>query len=378
MAFTFRTLRTRERRQGFAILVLALPLALAPDVAHSQQLACTGLEFFRSDSSGHMIALDLARSEAGVWSLTHSRIDHDGGNRAKRFSVQENAVDIVLEDLPAEFHGTLSPNGMAVVGEWTSGGRRIPMRIQCMPDVSAQPHPASHDTRFIAVEPDVKLEVLDWGGTGRPLIFIHGMNQTAHDFDGFIPKLGGGYHAYAITRRGAGRSSAPDTGYSADRLGDDVLAVMDSLRIVRAVLVGHSYGGAELSAVGSRHPERVAGLVYLDAAMGYAFLDPSLPDPFGGNGPNGLRCPCSYLEKLNKGMHAYRHLEVPALAIYAMGPDFEEKDGLGRSNAMQAESFERNVHGSRVVRIPNATHYVFRSNEAQVLSEMRSFIAGLP
>jgi non-heme chloroperoxidase len=367
-----------RRQQRFALIAIAMFATLPLEVARTQALTCTGLEFFRSDSSGHMVALDLARSDRGVWSLTHARIDHDGGNHAKSVSVDGNAISVVLDDLPAEFHGTLSPNATAVVGEWSSGGRRVPMRIQCTHDASAQPHTAAHRTQFIAVEPQVRLEVLDWGGTGQPLIFIHGMNQTAHDFDAFIPRLGGDYHVYAITRRGAGQSSAPDTGYSADRLGDDVLTVMDSLQIARAVLIGHSYGGAELSSVGSRHPERVNGLIYLDAAMGYAFLDPSVPDPFGGAGPNGLRCPCSYLEKLNKGMHAYRHLDVPALAIYAMGPDFNEKDALGRSNAMQADSFERNVRGARVVRIPNATHYVFRSNEAEVLGAMRSFLATLP
>jgi non-heme chloroperoxidase len=79
---------------------------------------------------------------------------------------------------------------------------------------------------------------------------------------------------YGITRRGFGASSTPESGYSADRLSDDVLAVMDALKIERPVLVGHSHGGDELSSVGSRHPEKVAGLIYLEAGYGYAFYDP--------------------------------------------------------------------------------------------------------
>jgi pimeloyl-ACP methyl ester carboxylesterase len=66
--------------------------------------------------------------------------------------------------------------------------------------------------------------------------------------------------------------------YAADRLGDDVLAVMDSLKLNRPVLIGHSLGGEELSSVGSRHPEKVAGLIYLDAAYGYAYYDRSRGD----------------------------------------------------------------------------------------------------
>lgn len=78
-----------------------------------------------------------------------------------------------------------------------------------------------------------------------------------------------------ITRRGLGASSAPVTGYSADRLGKDVLAVMDALRIDRPVLIGHSLAGEELSYIGSQDPKKIAGLIYLDAGYGYAFYNPS-------------------------------------------------------------------------------------------------------
>src|SRR5208282_5629184 len=61
--------------------------------------------------------------------------------------------------------------------------------------------------------------------------------------------------------------------YSSDRLGDDVVAVMDALKISRPILVGHSIAGEELSSVGSRFPEKVSGLVYLDAGYGYALYD---------------------------------------------------------------------------------------------------------
>jgi pimeloyl-ACP methyl ester carboxylesterase len=72
-----------------------------------------------------------------------------------------------------------------------------------------------------------------------------------------------------------GASSAPVTGYSADRLGKDVLAVMDALRIDRPVLIGHSLAGEELSYIGSQDPKKIAGLIYLDAGYGYAFYNPS-------------------------------------------------------------------------------------------------------
>src|SRR5215475_14461428 len=137
---------------------------------------------------------------------------------------------------------------------------------------------ATHTVQFVSVENDVRLEVLDWGGSGRPVVLLAGAGYTAHAFDDFAPKLIRAYHVYGITRRGFGRSSSPESGYSADRLGDDVLAVIESLKLNRPVLVGHSIAGEELSSVGSRYPERVAGLIYLDAGYPYAYYDPSLGD----------------------------------------------------------------------------------------------------
>src|ERR1700735_284452 len=84
-----------------------------------------------------------------------------------------------------------------------------------------------HIVQFVLVEKDVKLEVLDWGGSGKPLIFLAGAGDTAHRFDGFAPQFTKQHHVYGITRRGFGASGSPaptQGNYSADHLGDDVLA----------------------------------------------------------------------------------------------------------------------------------------------------------
>lgn len=44
----------------------------------------------------------------------------------------------------------------------------------------------------------------------------------------------------------------------------------------------------------------------------------------------------------------------------------------------QVNAFENGVPSARVVRLPHANHYVFRSNEADVLREMNAFIGSLP
>jgi pimeloyl-ACP methyl ester carboxylesterase len=80
--------------------------------------------------------------------------------------------------------------------------------------------------QFVTVDEGVRLEVLDWGGAGRPIVLLAGLGNTAHVFDDFAPKLASGYHVYGITRRGFGASSVLAAGYDAYRLGDDVIAVL--------------------------------------------------------------------------------------------------------------------------------------------------------
>src|ERR1700684_1612173 len=133
-------------------------------------------------------------------------------------------------------------------------------------------------TQFVGVQPDVKLEVLDWGGTGRNLVLLAGGGSTAHVYVSLGPKLALHYHVIGITRRGSGQSSAPQTGYEARRLGDDVVAVLDALHIADPILVGHSIAGEELSAISTYHPGRTAALIYLDAGSTFALYNPKYGD----------------------------------------------------------------------------------------------------
>jgi len=64
----------------------------------------------------------------------------------------------------------------------------------CTGNLSAQEpvpwhDPSPHSIQFVTVDENVKLEVLDWGGSGKPLVLLAGLGNTAHVFDDFAPKL---------------------------------------------------------------------------------------------------------------------------------------------------------------------------------------------
>ena len=311
--------------------------------------------------------------------------------------------------------------------------------------------PSPHNVQFEMVEDGVRLEVLDWGGSGRNIVLLTGSGNTAHVFDDFAPKLTANGHIYGITRRGFGSSSHPESGYNDQRLADDVLRVLDLLNIRAPVLVGHSMAGSEMTTLGAQHSDRLAGLVYLDAGddpadfpgknpaymalfdkllpllrpnppteadrksfqamrdrqlriMHFAFPEAELrnqydSNPDGSVGPN--RTPNSVRKAIDEGSKKrdYSNIHVPILYLPAPDPlsaegwsqrfhfepqNAEQSAALQRiyaADRVYVTRYEKNMQtalGSvRIVELRGADHYVFFTNEREVLRELRKFIAEL-
>jgi len=146
--------------------------------------------------------------------------------------------------------------------------------------VSTSRAPSPHQVRWVTVDSSVKLEVLDWGGSGPPLVLL-GCYLTAHVHDEFAPKLTNQFHVYGITRRGIGASDKPTTGYTVPRSANDVLEVLDSLNLQKSLLVGTSCAGQIMTVFASQHSDRLRGLVYIDGASDPTTpsYDPPMPDP---------------------------------------------------------------------------------------------------
>src|SRR4051812_16588174 len=89
--------------------------------------------------------------------------------------------------------------------------------------LDAQPDRADkspHKTGFLTVN-NVKLHYLDWGGNGDALLFLHGMGDSAHVYDGLAPNFTNEFRVLALTRRGHGQSEIPETGYDTTTLVED-------------------------------------------------------------------------------------------------------------------------------------------------------------
>jgi pimeloyl-ACP methyl ester carboxylesterase len=106
-------------------------------------------------------------------------------------------------------------------------------------------------------------------GEGIPVLLLHGLTATRrYVVMGSKVLERSGHRVIQYDARAHGHSSpAPAAdAYDYDLLGDDAIAVMDSLGVERAVLAGASMGAHTLLNVTLRHPERVAGIVVITPA----------------------------------------------------------------------------------------------------------------
>jgi len=306
--------------------------------------------------------------------------------------------------------------------------------------------PSPHQVRRVTVDSSVQLEILEWGGSGPPVVLL-ACYFSAHIYDEFAPKLTNQFKVYGITRRGIGASDKPETGYAVERSANDVLEVLNALNIPKALLVGHSCAGQVLTRFAARHSDRLLGLVYLDGAgdptttpadVGASMPDPStLPRPLKPRvAPDNTSFPALRASQLNERGWAfpeaelrqqyaanadgsvgrsllspvirraitldartkpdYSGIRVPVLALYQRDPPFEqmaagfvirneqERAALRQEYAATRALYEKwqrdllaSVPTARIVELPGASLYMFLSNEADVLREIRAFSARL-
>lgn len=348
--------------------------ALVSSPLQSQEIAGTWQGSIDTGTAKLRVVLRLVSAGTG-WTGTMVSIDQgldwgaNTGSAVESVSAQGGNVRIVITE-ETRFEGTLDSAGTTLTGTWIQG-RRVPLTFQRATPDTEWKDPSPHTSQFVTVDRDVRLEVLDWGGSGRPVLLLAGLGNTAHVFDTLASKLSKTFHVYGLTRRGFGQSSKPSSGYGADRLADDVLEVISALKLNKPLLVGHSIAGEELSSIGSRHPEQVSGLVYLDAGYSYAYYDQTLGEADMGPAPN--LADLSPIDRaILQGKQRYTHILGPVLAIYAFG---EQSDPAPAQ--AQADAFEKGVPQARVVRFPRALHFFFANSDI-ALNQINRFVPTLP
>jgi pimeloyl-ACP methyl ester carboxylesterase len=105
-------------------------------------------------------------------------------------------------------------------------------------------------------------------GRGEPVVLVHGIPQTSHEWRYVMPRLAERYTVIAPDLRGLGDSSRPAGAYDKKTLGADIAAlVIDHLGFGKFHLVGHDWGGPVAFSVAAHNPEAVRTLTVLDVVI---------------------------------------------------------------------------------------------------------------
>ena len=126
----------------------------------------------------------------------------------------------------------------------------------------------------------VRLHIEDSGGSGRPVVLIHGWPLSAEAWQPQVSVLqAAGYRVVTYDRRGFGRSDKPASGYSYDVLADDLQRVMDQCGLQDATLVGFSMGGGEVARYIARCGQsRLRSVVFAAAVPPYLMKTADNPE----------------------------------------------------------------------------------------------------
>jgi pimeloyl-ACP methyl ester carboxylesterase len=277
---------------------------------------------------------------------------------------------------------------------------------------------STHKSAFVTAN-GIKMNYLDWGGTGDVIILLAGLGNDAHVFDEMAPGFTDKFHVIGLTRRGFGETDRPAKGYETTTRVEDIRAFMDAMKITRAHLVGHSLAGDEMTLFAAMYPKRVMRMVYLDAAYDRRKYFSCVNDQPGGGLPpahlrivgEALNCPgwekigasdmpppdmvnvqVSTMKAAMQFVPNYKKITAPSLAIYAdadlpqnagkLDEQTQKKlDAWWREKQVpitraSIEQFRKEMKNGQVVEIKGATHYVFvGAYKDQVIKLTRDFLS---
>ncbi|PPH40821.1 alpha/beta hydrolase [Rathayibacter sp. AY1E4] len=127
---------------------------------------------------------------------------------------------------------------------------------------------------------DTDLHVDDTGGSGRPVVLIHGWPLSGESWKEQVPAFAeAGYRVVTYDRRGFGRSDKPLTGYSYDTLTEDLHTLLTELDLQDVTLVGFSMGGGEVARYFTKYgADRLHSVVFASAVPPYLMKTDDNPD----------------------------------------------------------------------------------------------------
>jgi pimeloyl-ACP methyl ester carboxylesterase len=222
-------------------------------------------------------------------------------------------------------------------------------------------------------------------GRGEPVILLHGGLANASYWGNQVPVLAKHYRVIVMDSRGHGRSTRNGAPFGYDLMASDVLALMDFLKIPKAVLIGWSDGAILGLDIAIHHPERVTKL--------FAFAANSEPSGVKDVGKSPVftrfiaRAQKEY-ERLSPAPDQYKQFLDEITKMWATQPDFTAKqlqaisvptwivDG-DHDEAIKRENtlfMAKQIPGARLLIQPDVSHFSFLQNPRRFNRDLLRFL----
>ena len=238
---------------------------------------------------------------------------------------------------------------------------------------------------------------------GVPVVLVHAVGESWRSWERLLPLLPEDVRAYAVTMRGHGDADKPPDGYDVAAMSADVVELLDTVGVERAVLAGTSSGGLVAQQVAVGWSERVSGLLLVGAprslrdvpAPAWVTEAAALTDPVGEDFvresvegfwvgrelprdfvehmvEDGLRVPAHVWRAVVAGLlsapapTATATIRVPAVVLWG-----EHDEVLPRADQ---ESMVSAIPGARLVVYPDTGHLVLWERPQDVARELRTLV----
>jgi pimeloyl-ACP methyl ester carboxylesterase len=227
-------------------------------------------------------------------------------------------------------------------------------------------------------------------GEGEPVVFLHGGLANANYWGLQIPAVAQHHRTIVMESRGHGRSTRDDRPYGYDLMADDVVALLDFLKIERAAIVGWSDGGILGLDLAIRHPGRVSkvfafaantdpsGVIdgteknptfaaYIErAGHEYAKLSAT---------PNGYNAFVDAISKMWATQPNWTAQQLGAIRTPVLVVDGDHDEAIKRPHT---EQIAAQVPGAGLLILPDTSHFAFLQDPDQFTWHILHFLAQKP
>ena len=229
-------------------------------------------------------------------------------------------------------------------------------------------------------------------GQGEPLVLIHGGLTTIDEMQGWVHPLAKTRRVIAVEMQGHGRTADTDRPMNFARMGDDIAALLNHLKIPKADVVGHSFGGAIAIRAAIQHPDKVRRLVVISSpharSAWYPETQEGMSQVGAGLAENMAQTPTGkfskqwaepqrfprFLDKMGKMMSEdydwsadIAKLPMPVLLVFADNDSISQKHiaeffALLGGGVKEPGWLNTRLSKSRLAVVPGYSHYNFISS----------------